>query len=102
MRDIMAALTQAGDLNRTLEIILVNLRNVIHYDRAGLYLLDEEQRYVLADRSRLGQVGSTRSYLTVDPLVAALKEARKPSPSPTSRAICVSTPGRTFNRLRDG
>jgi signal transduction histidine kinase/putative methionine-R-sulfoxide reductase with GAF domain len=78
MRDILAALTRAGDLNQTLEIILVNLRDVIGYDRAGLYLLDEEQRYVLADRSRSGQVGPARSYLTVDPLVAALKEARKP------------------------
>ena len=78
MRDIMTALTQAGDLNQTLEIILVNLRNVIDYDRAGLYLLDEEQRYVLADRGRPGQAGPARSYLTVDPLVAALKEARKP------------------------
>lgn len=78
MRDIMAALASAGNLNQTLQIVLVNLRNVIEYDRAGLYLLDENQRYVLAEKPRSGQERSIRTNQADDPLVAALQQTRAP------------------------
>ena len=78
MRDIMAALASAGNLNQTLQIVLVNLRNVIQYDRAGLYLLDENQRYVLAEKPRPGQERSIRTNQADDPLVAALQQTKAP------------------------
>ncbi len=58
IRDVMAAVASAGNLSQILEIILVNLGSVVKYDRAGLFLLDENQRYVLADQPSQGQEGS--------------------------------------------
>lgn len=78
MRDILAALASAGNLQQTLEIILVNLHNLIHYDRAGMFLADENKRYVLAERLDMADDGSVRFYLGEDPLVLELRESRKP------------------------
>jgi signal transduction histidine kinase/putative methionine-R-sulfoxide reductase with GAF domain len=78
IRDVMAAVASAGNLNQILEIILVNLGSVVKYDRAGLFLLDENQRYVLADQPSPGQESPVRTYLADDPLVAALRESQRP------------------------
>lgn len=43
-RDLMSALTRASGLDQTLEILLVNLRNLVPYDLAGLFLLTHEGR----------------------------------------------------------
>jgi len=78
MRDVMAALAGAADLNQTLEIILVNLRNFIRYDRAGLFLLDEKERYVLAERSRQSQGSLPGAHGISDPLIVELRKSRLP------------------------
>lgn len=74
MRDIMAALASAGNLNQTLEIILINLRNVVNYDRASLYLLDENQRFVPAEENILRTGSSFRSHFDDDALVADMRK----------------------------
>ncbi|MBN1149426.1 MAG: GAF domain-containing protein [Anaerolineales bacterium] len=77
MRDVMVALASAGDLKQTLEALLVNLRNVIHYDRAGLILVDEEENYVLAGEG-LPADRTPRTYLEYDPLVVELRRTQRP------------------------
>jgi signal transduction histidine kinase/putative methionine-R-sulfoxide reductase with GAF domain len=75
MRDVLAALASAGDLKQTLEALLVNLHGLIHYDRAGLFLVDENERIVLADRA----ADSTAAvHLDEDPLVAEMRRTRRP------------------------
>jgi GAF domain-containing protein len=78
MRDVMAAIASAGNLSQILEAILVNLGYVVRYDRAGLFLMDENQRYVLADQPSPGQETPVRTYLADDPLVSALRENQRP------------------------
>jgi GAF domain-containing protein/anti-sigma regulatory factor (Ser/Thr protein kinase) len=78
MRDVMTALAMAADMNQTLEIILVNLRNVIGYDRAGLFLLDENMRYVLAGDIRPGQGRPLVSRMSSDPVIVELQDLRRP------------------------
>jgi len=75
MRDVMAALAGAGDLKQTLETLLVNLHELIHYDRAGLFLVDENERIVLADR---GAESASAIHLDENPLVAEMRRTRRP------------------------
>lgn len=75
MRDVMAALASAGDLKQTLEALLVNLHGLIHYDRAGLFLVDENERIVLADR---GAETAAAVHLDEDPLVKEMRRTRRP------------------------
>jgi signal transduction histidine kinase/putative methionine-R-sulfoxide reductase with GAF domain len=75
MRDVMAALASAGDLQQTLEALLVNLHGLIHYDRAGLFLVDENERIVLADRAA---EGTAMIHLEENPLVAEMRRDRRP------------------------
>jgi signal transduction histidine kinase len=74
MRDIMASLASAGNLNQTLEIILINLRNVVSYDRAALYLLDENQQFVPAEENILEIETSFRSHFDDDALIADMRK----------------------------
>ena len=78
MRDVMAALASAATLNQTLEIILVNLRNVIEYDRAGLFLLDERDTYVLTEKTGVGQEPLPAVQQAGDPLVEEFRRTRRP------------------------
>ena len=43
MQELINALAQATNTRQAMEIVLVSLRDVIEYDRAGLFLLDEDQ-----------------------------------------------------------
>jgi signal transduction histidine kinase len=76
MRDLMAALAGAGDLKQTLEVILVNLHNLIHYDRAGLLLVDENQRFVVTERG--AQEQTVKRNLDDDPLVDEMRRTQRP------------------------
>ena len=78
MRDIVAALASASDMSQTLEIILVNLRNVIHYDRAGLFLLDENKRYMLHEKAGLQEDEPVSAYPQDDPIVTELQQTKRP------------------------
>ncbi|MDX1437018.1 MAG: GAF domain-containing protein, partial [Anaerolineales bacterium] len=78
MQELTAALAGAADPNQTLEAALVELRGLIHYDRAGLYLLDENERYVLAEKARLGPVPSQSSFLHNDPVLNELRRTKLP------------------------
>ncbi len=75
MRDVLAALASASDLKQTLEALLVNLHGLIHYDRAGLFLVDENERIVLADRAANS---AAAVHLDEDPLVAEMRRTRRP------------------------
>ncbi len=78
MRDMMASLASATDLNQTLEAILLNLHNVIDYDRASLYLVDENQRFVVAKKEVQEQQISGRAFHENNPLVDQMRLTRKP------------------------
>jgi signal transduction histidine kinase len=69
MRDVLAALAGTDDLQQALEVILLNLHDVIKYDRAGLVLADEDKRFVLAPKETAGS-GETRIlFLDNDPVI---------------------------------
>lgn len=77
MRDVMASLASATDLNQTLEAILLNLHNVIDYDRASLYLVDENQRFVVAKKDVQEQQTSGRAFHEHNPLVDQMRQTRQ-------------------------
>lgn len=77
MRDVMAALASASDLRQTLEALLVNLHNLIEYDRAGLYLVDENDQMVRMDRP-IGKEGAPALFLEDHPLVREMRRTRSP------------------------
>lgn len=78
MRDLMAALAFAGNLNQTLQAILVNLHNLIHYDRASLFLVDENERFVMADKGFPAQETGKGGFQENDPLIAEMRRTRRP------------------------
>jgi len=78
MRDVMASLASAATMNQTLEIILVNLRNVVEYDRAGLFLLDETNHFVLMEKSGPGSEAEHASHVATHPLVEEFRRTRRP------------------------
>jgi two-component system NarL family sensor kinase len=78
VRELTVALAGASDLNQTLEAALVKLRDLIPYDRAGLYLLDEDRRYLLSEKTRLGPVPSQSPFLHNDPVLNELRRTRLP------------------------
>jgi signal transduction histidine kinase len=78
MRDVMSALASAGDLNQTLQAILVNLHNVIEYDHASLYLVDEDERFVVGGQDVQVQRAAGRAFHEQNPLVDQMRQSRKP------------------------
>ncbi len=78
MRDVMSALASAANINQALEIILVRLRDLIPYDRAGIFFLDENQHYLLAEKSPFPKAAALRLHPSQDPLVEELKKGRRP------------------------
>lgn len=73
MRDVMAALASASDLQQILEALLVNLHNLIEYDRAGLFLVDENEQMV-----RLGPDPGPGLFLDEHPVVVEMRRTRQP------------------------
>ena len=78
MSDVMTALAMAADMNQTLEIILVNLRNVLQYDRAGLFLLDKDEHFVLAGKTNPEEMSAIPSHGFSDPIVLQLQRTKQP------------------------
>jgi len=78
MRDMMASLASATDLNQIFEAILLNLHNVIDYDRASLYLVDENQRFVVTKKDVQEQQTSGRAFHEHNPLVDQMRLSRQP------------------------
>ncbi len=78
MHDIMTALAMAADLNQTFEIILVNLREVIHYDRAGLFLLDKDEHFVLANNTVPEGAQSVPARGFSDSIILELRRTKRP------------------------
>jgi PAS domain S-box-containing protein len=76
--DVMTALTMAADLNQTLEIILVNLRNVLPYDRVGLFLLDKDKHFVLAGNTNPEETSAIPARGFSDPIVLELQRTKQP------------------------
>jgi signal transduction histidine kinase len=78
MRDMLGALASSADLNHALEIILVNLRSLVSYDTARLFLLD---RYAQLPPYRQDG-GINRSHRGIfpadDPVVLQLRERGHP------------------------
>lgn len=74
MRDVMASLASASDLSQTLQALMVNLHNLIAYDRAGLFLVDEDEGLA---RGHLLDSGLARAP-EASPLVAEMRATRWP------------------------
>jgi signal transduction histidine kinase len=78
MHDLMAALTRATGLDQTLEIILVNLRSLVPYDLAGLFLLSRDGRHFPDNISPVGKGQVIQTFPSDHPLVAELEKSRHP------------------------
>ena len=78
IQNVLLALAQAVDLDQALEIILVNLRNVLDYDRAGLFLLDENLRFILERETKSGEKQFTSARGSDDPIIAQLENEKRP------------------------
>ncbi len=85
MQDVIAAMAGAGDVKSTLETLMVHLHNLIHYDRAGLFLVDEDPRSIenswqseqLKEYSAFSEP-SAALFHDDDPLIIALRQAQHP------------------------
>jgi len=73
MRDILAALASAADLQQALEIILINLHNLIHYDRVGLFLSEDVKRTLVPAGLSQDASRSVGIALQDNPLVAEFR-----------------------------
>jgi signal transduction histidine kinase len=73
-RDLMTALARSTGIEQTLQILLVNLRNLVHYDLVGLFLVAQEAQAAAAP----GKGELLKTFPNDHPLVAALKESPNP------------------------
>lgn len=85
MRDVIAAMAGAGDVKSTLETLMVHLHDLIHYDRAGLFLVDEDPRSIengwlsgRLDGTGTGFEPAATMFHESDPLVMALRRTQRP------------------------
>ncbi|MFN2128282.1 MAG: GAF domain-containing protein [Anaerolineales bacterium] len=78
IRNFIHALAQAVDLDQALEIVLVNLREVFEYDRAGLFILDENYHLILNRDSHTGKDRLLSLRKSDDPIITQIAEEKKP------------------------
>lgn len=78
VRDLVTSLATAANLKQTLELILVNLHNLIQYDRAGLFLAGEVERYFMVDRLTQIDGRSLRAFPDDDPFILEFLRTRQP------------------------
>lgn len=78
MRDVMAALASSVNLNQALEVILRNLSKVVRYDRAALYMQNENAQFQLPDSDRVVNDQSPRIFPTHDRIIAELRSTKRP------------------------
>jgi signal transduction histidine kinase/putative methionine-R-sulfoxide reductase with GAF domain len=76
--EVLTASAMATDVNQTLEVILVNLRNVLAYDRVGLFLLDKDEHFILAGNTNPEELSAIPSHGFSDPVVLELQRTKKP------------------------
>ncbi len=76
MADMLIALAAANDLQGSLEVLLVHLHNLIQYDRAGLFLVDENRRYSPTGAEQ--RQAAPTVFPENDPLVAEMRMAAHP------------------------
>ncbi len=78
MRDIMGALASSADLNQSLETILVNLRNLVNYDQARLFLLENTLQGATAGYFGEDSQQGKGMFSPSDPVVAELRLLQQP------------------------
>lgn len=78
IRNFIHALAQAVDLDQALEIVLVNLREVLEYDRAGLFILDKNYHLILNRGSRSSSERLLSLRKSDDPIITQLAKVKKP------------------------
>lgn len=78
IQNVLLALANAVDLDHALEIILVELRDLLDYDRAGLFVLDENLRFIVDKKppSNGKTEFSTRGW--DDPIIRQLESNKQP------------------------
>ncbi|MGW8249321.1 MAG: sensor histidine kinase [Anaerolineales bacterium] len=77
-RDLMSALTRASGLDQTLEILLVNLRNLVPYDLAGLFLLTHGGHMVQDFSPELLKGPALQTFPDEHSLVTEIKATQRP------------------------
>ena len=78
IRNFIHALAQAVDLDQALEIVLVNLHEVLEYDRAGLFILDKNYHLLLNRNSRSKKDRILSFRKSDDPIISLLTKEKKP------------------------
>ena len=78
LQNVMVALARAVNINQALEIVLVNLQNLIHYDRAGFFLLDQNRGYVLVEKALQDREQPAGTSMDNDPLVLQMLHTKRP------------------------
>jgi signal transduction histidine kinase len=78
IRNFIHALAQAVNLDEALEIVLVNLREVLEYDRAGLFILDKNYHLLLNQESRTNKDRLLSFRKSDDPIITLLAKDKKP------------------------
>lgn len=78
MRDIMGALASSADLNQTLEIILINLRSLVIYDTARLFLLEKSPEMLAVEKVYPPERHARTTFQANEPIVSALQANRRP------------------------
>jgi PAS domain S-box-containing protein len=75
---VTTTLTSVADMNQILEIILVNLRNALPYDRVGLFLLDKDEHFILAGNTDPEELSGVPARGFSDPVVLELQRSKQP------------------------
>jgi signal transduction histidine kinase len=78
MRDMMGALASSADLNQTLEIILINLRSLVNYDTARLFLLEKSPEMFAVEKVYPPDRHARTTFQANEPIVSALQARRRP------------------------
>ena len=78
MRDIVAALASSADINHALEMILVNLRSLVSYDTARLFLLDRYAQLPPALSAGTHDRPERGIFSSDEPVVTRLRESGSP------------------------
>ena len=78
MRDVMSALASSVNLNQVLEVVLRNLGKVVRYDRAALYMQNENSQFQLPDFTGVAGGQFPKIFPLDDPIIAELRRGHAP------------------------
>ena len=78
MREVMDVLASSVSLNQVLEVILRNISKVVRYDRASLYMLNENAQFQLPGSLLSHDKERPKIFPLDDPIIQELQNIRQP------------------------